>query len=213
VRDLLNVAAADYLIDGYVEADDARKRYEQSGRASDLLAAAGALCRTLSRLEGDDGFWADISQIRSEEDMPAVRDALSNLDVVLDQERQLLREAGLSKEAAEELLEAIREVAEFLDWPDEVAADRLRDAVARARRGICLQASYRRERRRWNDLFTKGMAVAGGGAVMVVDATAHIAIPVVPVFSIYAGGKMIDKGADGFFSDRFPFGGRRRPRR
>lgn len=209
--DLPHVAAADYLIEGYVEADDARKAYERSGRSSDLLRAAGALCRALSRLEGDEGFWADISDIGTGEELSTVREALGDLDSLLDQERRLLAEAGLSDGLTDELLEAIREIAEYMEWPDEGAAADLRDAVGSARRGICAQASFRRERQTWNERLRKGLAVAGGGVVMVVDAGAHVTVlPVVPVFSIYAGGKLIDFGAKGFFRDRYPFGTRRR---
>jgi hypothetical protein len=207
VRHLPDVAGADYLIAGYADADDALREYERTGRATALLNAAAALCNALSRLESDDGFWADLSEIKTVEDALPFQPTLDDVDVLLDRERQVLTKTGLSEAAVADLLDAIRQIREFFSWPDEFAAGRLRDAVGHVRRGICAQSSYRRERQHWGTSLTKGLAVAGGGAVIVADAKAN-SFPVSD-FSIYAGGKLIDLGADGFFRNRRPFGRRR----
>jgi hypothetical protein len=58
------IASADYVIDGYVEADDELRRHAETGSQEALRRAAAALCRALTLLDTDDRFWDEMGRVR-----------------------------------------------------------------------------------------------------------------------------------------------------
>jgi hypothetical protein len=143
VRDRPNVARAAYLIDGYVEADDALKNYERSGRGTDLLRIGGPLPNTHA-LGGGRQILERTCKRPIDADTQRITKGLEQIDDLLGLEGETLAREGLSPDVVRDLLEAIRQVPRFLDWPDDVAAESF--AMPGQGRGVrCRSSGYRAE--------------------------------------------------------------------
>lgn len=182
------IAAADYVIEGYVEAADELRRHRETGSETAIRRAASALCRSLTRLEDDGRFWDDIGRAETHTRRTGP-DVVEDLDGLLTLERDVLLEAGVPRPAIEEILhEFVRSLERFDQWPDQFAVEHLRESVGTAARAACMEATFRTLPRPTGRL-RRAARAAAGGVIVVADA---IAAPVgLQELSIVIGGDVI----------------------
>src|SRR4051794_7060629 len=96
-----HVASATYVLEGYVEADDALRDYARTGDGTALIRAHAALCRALSKLEADGPFWDELAHSRTTADDARTHGSVEELDALLGLEQRVLREAGLPERVLE----------------------------------------------------------------------------------------------------------------
>jgi len=182
---------ADYIVKAYVRADDALREYEQTLNRKFLKQAAAALCDGLAALEGDDDLWSELTTIRSSREAEPLFATLNDVNELLRQERQVLREANMPPSAIERVMAIADAISRFPDFPDRPEAERIREALSVAQRASCMEASFRsvRSLRRIRRVVLAGT----GGAVMAVNTTYTDSL--LATFSVYLGEKMIDLSA------------------
>src|SRR4051794_25348348 len=89
---LEEIANAAYLVDVYVEADDAYGRFRHTGRAEHLQRAASILCHGLMRLEQDGAVWHGFSALAraSMSEQTRVFQVLEDVDTLITFETAIL---------------------------------------------------------------------------------------------------------------------------
>ena len=163
------IGSADYVIAGYVEASDELAAYARTGERSAVRRAAAALCGALVRLAEQDTFWAELGDAFR---VPSVRghQAFRDVEALLDVEIQVLHEAGLTKEDATRIAdEAVTALTEYERWPDDLAAERVREAISAAASAACVEASFRKAREP-NRSIERALRGAAGAVVIIADA-------------------------------------------
>jgi hypothetical protein len=179
------IAAADYILEDYVEAHDQLRRQERTGSEVAVRRAAAALCRALVRLGDDEAFWRSMAQIRSSVAAEATSRVLDDLDSLIGLEREVLEKAGVPADAAASVVQEVaREIEHFESWPDEWS---VREAVGVAGRSACARAALIHPGRPRTLRRASGV---GAGAVVIV-ANGIAAPPGVKELSVFVGGRMI----------------------
>jgi len=182
------IAAADYILEDYVEAHDQLRRHERTGSEVAVRRAAAALCRALVRLGDDEAFWRSMAQIRSSVAADATSRVLDDLDSLIGLEREVLEKAGVPADAAASVVQEVaREIEDFESWPDEWSVARMREAVGVAGRSACARAALIHPGRPRTLRRASGV---GAGAVVIV-ANGIAAPPGVKELSVFVGGRMI----------------------
>jgi hypothetical protein len=183
------IAAAEYILTGYAEADDHMREYERTRAASAIRRAAAALCHALVALEHDEAFWRSLADVRgSMAERMSAQSVLHDLDALLGMEREVLERAGMSPEAAAAIEQDVaRELERYGRWPDPWSVDRVRESVGSAGRSACIRASFiSQESPR---AVRKARDVIAGAVVIVANGIA--APPGIKELSVFVGGRMI----------------------
>lgn len=191
------LAASDYVVGSYVEVSELWRRYEDSGKAKHIRAAASLLCETLQRLSGDQEFWSVIIDALGDIDgqqAGAVREVLGDLSDFRRLEEDALKELGVPPDQASrlssDLINAIRMAEGF---PNGASITNLQLRVGDLGAEICEVAKGSHG---WKRLVPKGMRVLSGAAVTVADGVTTFPIPPLAVLSI--GGGVILMALDAF---------------
>lgn len=186
--------AADYLVEGYVEADEQLRRHEHTGSETALRHAAAALCKAFAQLEDDDAFWETLKSIRSSVASEVARPALDDVDALIGLERKVLSKAGVPEVTAASIVQAVAREIEMVDhWPDEWSVNRMRETVGSAGRAACVRASMVHPGK--PSALRRAIGVGAGAVVIATNGIA--APPGAREISVFVGGRMILRFARG----------------
>jgi hypothetical protein len=188
------------IVEGYRRVLRLDRRAQKSGDDDDLRSALVALCALLTSLIADAGFWDDLGKA-TETAGDELANALSNLDVLLDSEAELLQvELGWYDEEVDRLIRDLRRGVQLLgEAPGPTALENFRERLEALRRGVCAVAEtdegsgFRQKAKRALKI---GILVVGGPVLAIIDVVTipHHWNPNFAKASISLGAALFKKG-------------------
>ncbi len=185
----------------YIESSQALWEFEHDDNINGLRAAAGTICKALSRLSGDSSFWESLDTLRAPitESQADLISAFDEIELFLIQEADILRKCQIPESVLKKLLFDLNlSLKAFRLAPEHGLLDQLREGIPEAAEMICATSNLLSQHESKGDRVLgaflragEALGVLGGAATIVLNGVSSAAAPLALVSVIGGAGSSL----------------------